>query len=160
MKLVHYCTVIVFLLGAQTANSAEPMSGTASKLLIGKWNLDTAAMLKQMEEKAATDEDRGGVELVKQLLGTMQMQMEFTAEGTMAVSMKGLGQEESKKGTYKVKSDKKNSLVVSGTMDGRTQEVHISFPDTNVMHLTVPEEESPLSEMVFIRANKSDDKEP
>jgi hypothetical protein len=153
MRLLQCClTVAVISLFAQHAHSAEP--GTASKSLIGKWNLDTAAVLKQMEENAKTDEEKQALTFAKPLMSSMKMQMEFTADGVMAVTMKAFGKDETKKGTYKVKSEKENSLVVLGTMDNDTKEVQMSFPKADVLQLTIPEDKSPLKSMIFNRAKK------
>lgn len=152
MRLPQCClTVAVVILFAQHAQSAEP----ASKQLIGKWNLDVTAMLKQMEEKAKTEEEKQGLQLAKGIISQMKMEMEFTSDKEMIFSMEAMGRAETKKGTYKVKSEKGNSLVIAGTIDNDTKEVQVSFPKPDVMKLTVPDEPGGLGSMIFNRAKKT-----
>lgn len=154
MRLLQCClTVAVTVLLTQLAQSAEP--GIASKQLVGKWNLDVDAMLKQMEEKAKTDEEKQGLQFAKAFISQMKMEMEFTSDEKMIFSMQAQGKAETKKGTYKVKSEKGNSLVIAGTIDNDTKEVQVSFPKPDVMKLTVPDEPGGLGSMIFNRAKKA-----
>ena len=151
MRLLQCClTVAVVILFAQRAHAAE--AGSASKQLVGKWNLDVAAMLKQMEAKAKTDEEKQGLQFAKAIISQMKMEMEFTSDEKMIFSMQAMGKAETKKGTYKVKSEKGNSLVIAGTIDNDTKEVQVSFPKPDVMKLTIPDEPGGLGSMIFNRA--------
>lgn len=68
--------------------------------IVGVWNMDMNAILNMMGEDEET------IEAMKPFLSMMKCTMEFTAEGTYAMKMSFLGEEENMEGNYELADGK------------------------------------------------------
>ena len=68
--------------------------------IVGVWNMDMNAILNMMGEDEET------IETMKPFLSMMKCTMEFTAEGTYAMKMSFLGEEENMEGNYELADGK------------------------------------------------------
>lgn len=140
--------------GQETPNASAkrqvgPMSALAK--IVGQWDLDTVRTLTGIEAEAKTDEEKAALEFAKGMISAIKMKFEFTADGKLRTSWSFGGKTEKKEGTYVVKSEKVSSVVIAGTVDGKTNDVTIKFVDKNTIELIMPKDEGPGT-MVLKRA--------
>jgi len=107
---------------------ATACGSKASDKLIGKWGVDESALGDMPEMKAMPEDQRKmALEAAKGMMGSMTF--EFTAD-KMLIDMMG----QKKEGTYVVKSQDGDKMVIEGTMDGKTETMNAEFKgDTLVM---------------------------
>lgn len=105
----------------------------ASEKIVGKWELDTDATLAKLESEAKTDEDKAGLQFAKGFLSAMKMTVELTSDGNMSIGMAAEGKVETKEGTYTVKSEDASSVVISGTVDGKTKDIELKLVDDDTV---------------------------
>lgn len=117
----------------------------ASEKLVGKWSVDANAMIKKMEAMATTEEAKQDLEQARQEMGSMKMDMAFTADGKMSMDSAFGGFTDSKEGTYTVTSEEAGTVVISGTMDEETKKATIKFLDDDTIDVTIDGEEQVMS---------------
>jgi hypothetical protein len=105
----------------------------ASEKIVGKWELDSDATVAKLESEAKTDEDKAGLQFAKGFLSSMKMTVELTSDGKMAISMAAGEEAEAKEGTYTVKSEDASSVVISGTVDGKTKDIELKLVDDDTV---------------------------
>ena len=159
MRIAIAITVVaVSTLAVNAADEVRPMA--AGKQIIAKWELDTVRTVAKLSEEAKTDEEKAALEFAKGFLSSMKLSFEFTADGKMLLQFSGplAGEKEREEGTFKIKSEKKLSVVITGTVDGDTKDVTIKIVDKNTIEMHMPEDEGP-GVMVLKRAKKKQKKE-
>jgi hypothetical protein len=106
--------------------------------LYGVWNADIAGMLAAEAANMAPDE----LAMMQALMGSMEITFTFNVDGTAAMSMSGMGQAETKGGTWRMLSADGSSLrfelIETPTLGTATApETFIAtFQSTNNMTLT------------------------
>lgn len=114
MRMFRTALVVVALAFVVTGCGSK-----ASAKLIGKWTIDIDKMADMEQlKKLPADQKKAALEMAKGMASSMTF--EFTAD-KMLVDAGG----KKMAGTYKVKSETADEVVIDGTMDGKTETMTI-----------------------------------
>lgn len=116
MRLLRTSLILVALAFVLSACGAK-----ASSKMIGKWSIDVDK-IGEMEEfkKMPEDQKKAALDMAKQL-GT-SMTFEFTAD---KIVMEAMGQK--KEGTYTIKSETADKVVLDTKLDGKSEEMTVEI---------------------------------
>lgn len=123
---------------APRAPTGEPVAAAAAENLHGAWNADIAGMLAAEAANMAPEE----LAMMQALMGSMQITFTFNADGSAAMAMSGMGQAETKAGTYAITGTTGNQVMFTLTetpADGSAptpENFTATFQTTNNMTLT------------------------
>ena len=99
--------------------------------LMGTWDADMQATLAGLPENER--------QMAMVVLGSAQMQLTFSADGTMNMSMTMMGEEKSEGGTFSVVSTEANVVTLSTTTEtegeATTETMTATFSDANTVAL-------------------------
>lgn len=114
-------------------------AGSPKAKLVGKWEMDVEAAIKKAEDKAKTENDQMGLQMVKALMKDMKMQMEFTADGKAKMTVSAMGNEQTDEGNYEIKSSDGDTIVVSITGTKKPAgEMKITFINKDTVEISDP----------------------
>lgn len=124
---------------APRAPTGEPVAAAAVENLHGAWNADIAGMLAAEAANMAPEE----LAMMQALMGSMQITFTFNADGTASMAMNGMGQSETKGGTYAMTGSNGNQVMftltevaVEGSTAPAPENFTATFQTTNNMTLT------------------------
>jgi len=144
------CATLLIVSGA-AATAADKSD------IIGKWNLDTDAMLKLVEKQAADGKiPKEQLPILKQVMSSMKMSFEFTADGKLNFeATAGIGGKQSKKGEWSVVSTKEKTLTLNTKVDDKSEEVMITVVGKDEIAIHPPKEANgPVDRLPLKRAKE------
>ena len=102
--------------------------------VIGKWEVDMD------QAKAQVDQSNPLAALAAGMMSMMKVEMDFKADGGLAVNASVLGQSQSSTGTWKYVKTDGESMVLSVKMDNdpKEQELRVKFKDDDHMEMAPP----------------------
>lgn len=144
--------VLAFSVGGNTY--AEDQASKSD--ILGKWNLDTEALIKLMEKQFGGDAiPDAQSELIKGMMKNFKMTIEFKADGTMVANMSmGPGQQEQKEGTWSVVSAKGKVLTLATKADDKSEQVKITIFDKDSIGVHPPKDQSGPVEYIPLKRAK------
>jgi len=139
MQFVTKFVCAALLLSVASVAVAEDvkLAKSPSETMVGDWSLDVDATVKKMEAAAKSEEEKAALGFAKTMMASMKMSFKIAADGKMSLSMKAGDKNETKEGSYSVKSETDNSLVMDGTFDEKTKSATLNFPSNNQMEMSV-----------------------
>ena len=123
---------------APRAPTGEPVAAAAAENLHGAWNADIAGMLAAEAANMAPEE----LAMMQALMGSMQITFTFNADGTASMAMSGMGQAETKAGSYAITGTNGNQVMFTlteaaeGSAPAAPENFTATFQTTNNMTLT------------------------
>lgn len=148
--------VFSFALAACSSNDldeqSEKVQKKASDRLVGKWEMDMEAMFEKMLAAAKSDEDRAKIEEGKgEALAAPRMRIEFTADGKIITTIPGGARTSTDEGTYEVKSEDGDSLVIHSQQSGKSRDIKMKFINDDTLDIENQQLGPEIKSMVFKR---------
>lgn len=144
------CTAL-FIVSAAAASAADKSD------IIGKWNLDTGAMLKLVEAQAAAGKiEQAQLPILKQLLGSMKMSFEFTADGNLNFEANaGIGGKQAKQGKWSVVNSTEKTLTLNTKVDDKSEDMKITIVGKDEIAIHPPKDaKTPIDRLPLKRAKE------
>ena len=119
--------------------TGDPVTAATPENLHGAWNADIAGMLAAEAANMAPEE----LAMMQALMGSMQITFTFNADGTASMAMSGMGQAETKAGSYAITGTNGNQVMFTlteaaaeGSAPAAPENFTATFQTTNNMTLT------------------------